>query len=110
MHRALLNGYNALRDKSGVDPAELEFRGFDGTCETRQMAYCWFFCEDPSGRMFTELPRGDNFNSHCPMLPRYVAMLQEWRVSSDPNNLTKADIVRVAAAARSIKIAPGHRP
>lgn len=55
------------------------FAGFDGNNESHQMAYVRYFIVDLD--RFTELRRGDypSFNSHCPMLDTYRAMLQRWQ-------------------------------
>jgi uncharacterized protein YfbU (UPF0304 family) len=78
MFRDLKQSYEALSDKGGVEPWSIEFRGFDSNHEARQLGYCRFFCDSDGGR-FTELNRGDDFNSHAPILDAYRRMLEVWR-------------------------------
>jgi uncharacterized protein len=96
MHRALKFGYDALKDKSGIEESRVTFVGFDGNNETTLMGYTRWFCDSDGGR-FKELNRGDDFNSHDPMLANYRAMLTEWEKSKDKNRLTKDDIIRITS-------------
>lgn len=96
MFSTLHYAYEDLEDKSGIEEWRVRFAGFDGNNETRQMAYARYFCESGGGR-YTELDRGDGFNSHCPVIDRYRSMLEEWRKSPNPNKLTKVDIVRIVS-------------
>lgn len=98
MHRALHYGYDALSDKSGIEPAFVQFAGFDGNDEEEGLllGYARWFCDSDGGR-FKELHRGDDFNSHMPMLGFYRAMLKEWQKSRDKNKLTKDDILRITS-------------
>lgn len=96
MHRALKYAYDALADRSGIEAWQIEFSGFDGNNEPTLLGYTRWFCNQEGGR-FTELTRGDDFNSHMPSLGRYRAMLKEWNASKDRNKLTKEDIVRIGS-------------
>lgn len=89
--------YEALADKSGIDENHIKFRGFSGNDETKQMAYARYFCSTDGGR-FTDLDRGDDFNSHFPMLDVYRRVLREWNKSVDKNNLSKEDLIRITSA------------
>lgn len=100
MHRALKYSYRDLTDKSGIEEWCVKFAGFDGNNEATLLGYTRWFCDSNGGR-FKELDRGDDFNSHAPMLGRlgrYRAMLKEWEKSKDKNHLTKDDILRIGAA------------
>jgi uncharacterized protein len=96
MHQALKRSYDNLSDKSGIDEYRVRFAGFDGNdpIEGTMMAYTRWFCDSRGGR-FKELDRGDDFNSHAPLLGSYRAMLKEWEKSKDKNRLTKDDIIRI---------------
>jgi uncharacterized protein YfbU (UPF0304 family) len=89
--------FDALPPKSGIEEGRVKFPGFDGNHETKQMAYARYFCDGRTPR-FTDLPRANNFNSHMQSLPRYRSMLHEWERSTDKNNLTKDDILRIVSA------------
>jgi uncharacterized protein len=99
MYRALNFSYDKLQEKTGIDDWRVKFAGFDGNhpVEGSMMAYARWFCNSHGGR-FTELDRGDDFNSHAEMLDRYRAMLKEWKKSKDKNHLTKDDIIRITNA------------
>lgn len=98
MFAALKRSQSLVADDASVESWHLTFSGFDGNNETKQMAYARYFCGLNGGR-YTELDRGDNFNSHMPSLERYRRQLREWRKSADPHSLTKEDVIRIAAAA-----------
>lgn len=93
MFRALKYAYEELTDKSDVDDLWVRFHGFDGNTETKYLGYARFLI-DREGR-FTNLDRGDNLNSHMPVLDIYRRMVQKWRKSKDPQKLTKEDIARI---------------
>jgi len=94
MFDSLKRAYGSLSDKTGIEESRVKFCGFDGNNETKQMGYARYFCTLKGGR-FTDLDRGDNFNSHGPTLARYRRMLSEWKKSVDQNNLSKDDIIRI---------------
>jgi len=85
-------------DKSGIEEQRIRFPGFDGNNETKQMACTRYYCNLDVGK-YQELDRGDNFNSHRPMLDRYRQMLAEWKKSAKTYELTKDDTIRIASAA-----------
>lgn len=96
MFDSLKQSYNKLSDNADITEGTIQFSGFDGNNEGKQMAYARFFCERDGGR-FTNLERGDNFNSHLPMLARYRRMLAEWK-KIDPTRhfqLSKAEILSI---------------
>ena len=99
MFRALRRTYEALPDKSGIAEQRVTFVGFDGNdkVEGRYLSYARYFCNQEGGR-FTEIGRGDDFNSHWPALETYRRMLQAWNVSPDKYNLSQEDIIRITSA------------
>lgn len=97
MHRALKRSYEALSDKSGIEEYAIQFHGFDGNNETKQLAYARFFCNLDGGR-FTELDRGDDFNSHMPSLDTYRRMLAEWKRLDKSHELSRDQIVKITEA------------
>ncbi|MDP9379776.1 MAG: YfbU family protein [Chloroflexota bacterium] len=96
MFVALSSSYTALTDTSGIEEQDITFRGFDGNSETAQMGYTRFLVDQK--QMFTDLPRGDSFNSHIPLLNTYRRMLREWEQSTYKYNLTKDDIIRITSS------------
>jgi uncharacterized protein YfbU (UPF0304 family) len=101
MFSILNRSYDRLSDKSGIDAFRLNFRGFDGNNEPKQMGFARYFCTSGGGR-HTELALGegrDAFNSHSPVLNMYRRMLLEWRMSENPYDPTRDEIIRIAAAA-----------
>src|SRR5262245_16898442 len=80
MHEDLVRSYESLADKTGIDKADILFCGFDGNHEAKWLGYCEHVCEPKGDRpRFTELSRGDHFNSHMPMLDVYRRMLKVWK-------------------------------
>ena len=65
------------RTGSAELPYGVEFQGFDGNSEGRQFSYARFLVHER--HLFQGLEGGrDNFNSHCPSLEGYRAMLPIW--------------------------------
>ena len=94
MHRAVLNGYQNLRDTE-MPRQEVEIQGFDGNEETRQYSYAVFLLQDKG--LWAE-SRRDDLNSHWPRLDQYRRMLQAWRASVNAWNLSEQDIRRILSA------------
>jgi uncharacterized protein len=93
MHRVLNYSYEALEDKSGVDPHLISFWGFDGNNESRHMSYARFLKDHGSSE---NVGTGD-LNSHMPTLDRYRVMLRRWKASKNRYDLTRDDVLRIAA-------------
>lgn len=95
MYSSLLFSYQKLLDKDGIEESDIEFRGFDGNTETKQLSYATYFMHDLD--RFNELHDNSpypNYNSHCPMLGKYRLMIQVWK-SKSKNDLTKEDILEI---------------
>ncbi|MEP7289634.1 MAG: YfbU family protein [Chloroflexota bacterium] len=95
MFSALKNSYTSLQDKTGIDEFSVTFQGFGGNDETKYLSYTRFICDKLD--RFTGLNRGDNFNSHFPMLSAYLPMLAKWRARKERYDLTKEDIVYITS-------------
>jgi uncharacterized protein len=98
MFSEIKTDFTSLTDKSGIDEWATKFIGFDGNDETKQMGYVRYIVEQ--GNRFETLDRGDNFNSHAPMLEPYRRMLREWNSSTNKMHLTKVDLIRITSAIR----------
>lgn len=96
MFTVLKRRYEVLEDTSGINEWHIEFKGFDGNNETKQMAYARFLCTG-SDRHFDELGGGD-FNSHAPLLQAYRCMATQWRDSADRYSPTREEIIRIIIA------------
>ncbi|MCU1300690.1 MAG: hypothetical protein JWQ87_974 [Candidatus Sulfotelmatobacter sp.] len=94
MHRTLLDAYERLDNKDGIEESELSFRGFDGNHETRYMGYAEFLIHK-QGR-WPESKHGD-INSHRQTLDRYRILLERWKASTDRHHLTEEDLRRIVA-------------
>lgn len=72
-----------------------EFPGFDGNNETQLMAYARYFVVDLN--RFEILKKSDYpyFNSHCPMLDTYRAMLARWRGLGSQHPLNRDQIATI---------------
>ncbi len=95
MYWQMKRTYQALPKDSTIRLGAIEFPGFDGNYETKQLGYARELCE---GDEFSELYKGDNLNSHHPWLERYRAMLQQWLASPDKRQLTEKDLSRILSA------------
>ncbi len=105
MHSALFFSYEKLDDKSGIEPHEIEFRGFDGNDpgESRRMSYVKYLLHDLD--RFEELHKKEKhprYNSHTLMLHRYQEMLAEWENCDDKYNLGKEDIRRIINSSKRL--------
>jgi uncharacterized protein len=94
MYSTLKLLFKQLPDTAGIDAERIEFPGFSGNEESKQLGYTRFYCE-LDGRRYSELSRRDYFDSHYPMLGTYRAMLKEWLSSKNRHRLTKDDIIRI---------------
>ncbi len=99
MYRAIVFSYSSLQDRKGVDARRIAFPGFDANdeIERKYMCYAEFFCRHDGG-WFNEIDRSGGFNSHCPMLDRYQAMIECWRAMEQPSQLTKEQIQELISA------------
>lgn len=97
MYRALTFSYRDLPEKTGIEERDIEFPGFDGNNEGKQLAYAKYFCALDEGR-FTEL--GTPENSHFPTMNRYRRMLEDWESSENKYKLTREDIQRILSPKR----------
>ncbi len=104
MYRELTFDYGELADKSGIEPRDVQFPGFDGNEEPKELGYVEFLLEQGKWR---ELQRTGGYNSHSRMLPRYRAMLDAWhRWKSERaaegtiqrRNLTREEILAITEA------------
>jgi len=99
MYRAITFSIEDMEDKTGLDSPFIEFSGFDGNTETKQMAYTRYFINDLD--RYQELTYGKEragFNSHCPLLDKYRGMLAEWKKCQNPHKLSKEAILRIVTA------------
>jgi uncharacterized protein YfbU (UPF0304 family) len=79
MYRAITFSYKKITDQSDINHDWLEFKGFDGHKETRQLSYAQYFITD-LGR-YEELKYGaeyPDFNSGRGTLEKYRRMLNYW--------------------------------
>jgi uncharacterized protein YfbU (UPF0304 family) len=94
MYRALKFSYRDMPEKSGIEESWLSFPGFDGNYEGKQRSYAWYFCNKDGG-LFTELERGDHFNSHARMMGIYEEMLDIYDQCTNKFPLSKEEIFRI---------------
>ena len=97
MFSAIKRSYDLMEDKSGIEAWTTSFSGFDGISETNQMTYARYFC-GRNGGIFSELDKGDDFNSHAPTLDSYRRMLSEWANSDNKPQLSKEELIRITNA------------
>ena len=81
MYRSIIYSYRDLKDKSEIDEKQIQFPGFDGNIESKQLSYTNYYIID-LGR-YDEIRDGmefPDFNSHYPMLETYRKMLEKWKI------------------------------
>lgn len=92
-------GFEKLDEKEGINELDIQFPGFDGNTESRQLGYVNYFLFD-LGRYESlhdqiESNRG---NSHCPMVETYQKMLRVFfNRRRMPHPLSAADIKAILA-------------
>ncbi len=97
LHRILKLSYERLEDKTGINPGDIEFAGFDGNNESKNHAYARF--QKNQGK-WQETNAAQNSHSMT-TISRYPRMLKKWEEieaerSSDPGfELTAAEIKRI---------------
>lgn len=93
MYRALKTSYNNLQDKSGINPEDIKFKGFDGNFEAKYLCYVQFIFE--SLNFFEELKddsKSLNYDTHFETLNRYRKMLKVWENYNKSCTLDKDQI------------------
>lgn len=83
MYRGITYSYINLERVGKLKDLKREqicFRGFDGNNETKQMSYATYFIVDLDRYSeIQEYSLGNDYNSHCRLLPKYRAMLKKWK-------------------------------
>jgi uncharacterized protein YfbU (UPF0304 family) len=93
MHMALYSAVEECGKDIGIALDDVGFEGFDGSKESRQLAYVEFLLDTMD--YYSELQNANGFNSHVEMLPKYQRMLSFWKASEDRVNLTGDDVKRI---------------
>jgi uncharacterized protein YfbU (UPF0304 family) len=99
MYRAITFALEGINKDDELRKHHLaKFPGFDGNNETHHMAYARYFIVDLN--RFSELRQDEYpyFNSHCPMLDIYRAMLDRWRPIKDKFKLSRDQIAAILGA------------
>jgi uncharacterized protein YfbU (UPF0304 family) len=92
--------YERLSEKSGIDELKINFPGFDGNNESKQLSYAKYYCKHDGGR-FSSLKI---INSHFPVLERYLRMIIIWKKIKQQKKieqdglLTKHQIIEILDA------------
>ena len=87
MYRAITWSYSDIT-KSKNTEHKYKFPGFDGNEESAQLSYCHYFIVNLERyQELVDNPEYPDFNSHCPMLPRYRRMLVIWREEKEKYDL-----------------------
>ena len=103
MYSVLNQDFKDLKDKTGIDPKDLRFGGFDGNNESELLSYANYFCKQDGGR-FIDIVNEHVPNSHMPSIEMYRRMLRafaevpERQEKVDRKPLCKASIQKVLDA------------
>ncbi|MCS0030428.1 YfbU family protein [Vibrio diabolicus] len=100
MYRAITWSHSEFKKNQPIDP-KYRFPGFDGNEESDQLSYCHYFIVNLD--RYQELVSNreyPDFNSHCPMLPKYRKMLSVWKNLREQYSLslTPSQIERILEA------------
>ena len=101
MYRALDRSYKTLADKSGIDPDDVRFDGFDGNNETDLLDFAEFL--QAQGRFQESLKRNHELNSHAHRETQYNRMLERFRKIAEEHDvstqwdLSRDEIKRIVA-------------
>ena len=90
MFDALQRGYRVLEDAYGIDPAQLQFPGFDAKTEADYLGYAQFLLERE--RWPERLDAARNLDTRAPMLRTYRRMLDEYRRRVRDGELSLRDL------------------
>ena len=85
--------FDTLDDKSGIEAYHVEFPGFSGNTEFRQLGYARHLCKDKN--KFPRVVRKDNLDSHAPLMPLYQSMLEVWKKMPNKDKLTREDVIHL---------------
>jgi uncharacterized protein YfbU (UPF0304 family) len=98
MYLAITRAVNALASDDALRTNHnAQFQGFDGNYEGNHFAYAQYCIKQPDKWDELKGQSGDRFNSHEPMLPTYLAMLEVW-ASLRANPLTREGLQRILEA------------
>lgn len=90
----LTDYYNNLEDKSDIDEHQIRFLGFDGNNESKQMGYTRYLIHT-LGRFESLYRSSDDFNSHCPSIDTYRAMVKRWKTLDKRYELSREKILTI---------------
>ena len=96
MFDALQRGYRVLEDAYGIDPAQLQFPGFDAKTEADYLGYAQFLLERE--RWPERLAAANPLDSRTPMLRTYRRMLDEWKRRARDGEISQRDLVAILDA------------
>jgi uncharacterized protein len=99
LHRVLYDAYQKLKDKKGINPEDIQFKGFDGNNESKEMLYATFYMHELDGyRELRGSGQSPDYNSHHPMIEKYRSMVKVWSGKAKSRQLGKEDIVDIIQA------------
>ncbi len=105
LFRFLRNSYDALEDKQGISEREIQFRGFDGNNESKNLAFLKFLKHQ--GKWQETLAQNSDFNSHSiitkSLYPKMLERLKTVQREEDSGfrNLTAEQIRYIVSGSES---------
>lgn len=92
-------------DKEVAEHYASSFRGFDGNNEGEYMGFTTFLIKMGRYKEIADADHGDNYNSHCPMVPKYRNMASIWNTTEhELGVLTKEQVMQLLAAPNSSSV------
>jgi uncharacterized protein len=96
MFDSLQRAYRILEDPYGVDPAQLQFPGFDAKTEGDYLGYAKFLLERE--RWPEHLDAARDLDTRTPMLRQYRRMIDEWKKRARDGEISQRDLDAIVAA------------
>lgn len=96
----LQDSYSQLADKSGIEPHQVEFPGFDGNTEADLLSFARALRK---ADRFIETLGEDTKNSHMPTTGMYQRVISKWRELGQPHYPYDKDTILEILAARTLQ-------
>jgi uncharacterized protein len=90
MFDSMQRAYRVLEDPYGIDPALLQFPGFDAKTEGDYLGYAKFLLQRE--RWPENLSAARDLDTHTPMLRQYRRMLDEWKRRARDGEISQRDL------------------
>jgi uncharacterized protein YfbU (UPF0304 family) len=94
VYEALQLSYDALEDKSGIEPRQVLFIGFDGNNESAYLGYARYV-RQKEGRWDYLRVASKDLNSHMPVVPIYERMIAKHKEFGERLDLSRDQLMGI---------------